>query len=97
MAGAIALNTSFGFISANRGIKTNGLYRFIRHPIYLGYFFAIGAYILQNITPLNIAIYILWGLFQTLRIVSEEDFLRHDITYTRYKQKTRWRLIPFIW
>src|SRR5579872_5638486 len=31
-----SLNKSFGVVAANRGIKTRGLYRLIRHPVYLG-------------------------------------------------------------
>src|SRR5262249_42348289 len=33
----VALWRSYGLIPANRGIKTGGPYRFLRHPIYAGY------------------------------------------------------------
>src|SRR5262249_37391168 len=32
-----ALWRSFGLVPANRGIKTGGPYRFVRHPMYAGY------------------------------------------------------------
>ena len=33
----LALGKSFGLIAANRGVKSSGFYRFVRHPIYAGY------------------------------------------------------------
>src|SRR2546428_8766193 len=32
-----ALGRSLGLVAANRGIKRAGLYRVVRHPIYVGY------------------------------------------------------------
>ena len=95
--GLISLNRSFGIVAANHGIKTGGMYSFIRHPIYLGYFISIGSYVAQNATASNMGIFIIWTFFQVLRIVAEEDFLSLDPTYVEYKRKVRWRLIPPIW
>ena len=36
IAGKVSLGRSFGLIPANRGIVSTGLYRLVRHPIYLG-------------------------------------------------------------
>ena len=36
VAGKISIGRSFGLIPANRGIVSSGLYRLVRHPIYLG-------------------------------------------------------------
>ena len=37
IAGKLSLGRSFGLMPANRGIVSTGLYRVVRHPIYLGY------------------------------------------------------------
>ena len=37
IAGKLSLGGSFGLLPANRGVMDRGLYRVIRHPIYLGY------------------------------------------------------------
>lgn len=34
----LSLRRSFGILPADRGIKAGGLYRLVRHPMYLGYF-----------------------------------------------------------
>src|SRR5581483_7414705 len=33
----LSLWRSFGLVPANRGVKTRGLYRVVRHPVYAGY------------------------------------------------------------
>ena len=38
LTGLLSLNRSFGLVAANRGVKTRGMYRVVRHPIYAGYF-----------------------------------------------------------
>src|SRR5512141_432349 len=37
IAGKLTLGRSFGLMPANRGVVSSGVYRFVRHPIYLGY------------------------------------------------------------
>lgn len=90
----LSLNTSFGVVPANRGIKRGGLYRYVRHPIYAGYVITYAAFILQNASPQNIAIVAMFLLFQTLRIFAEEEFLARDPAYASYMKQTRWRLLP---
>lgn len=97
MAGILTLNKSFGVVPANRGVKTSGLYRLVRHPLYLGYLICAVAYTIQNTSQLNIIIFISFLLLQILRIIAEERLLSSDPIYEEYKNKTSWRLIPFIW
>ena len=35
--GKLSLGRSFGLMPANRGVVSTGMYRLVRHPIYLGY------------------------------------------------------------
>ncbi len=94
LTGLVSLNKSFGLVAANRGIKTSGFYKYIRHPIYLGYCVSYGAFWGQNITVLNTGVLLLWVMFEVLRIFAEEEFLSKDPAYAEYMKKVRWRILP---
>lgn len=77
---------------------THGIYRYIRHPSYLGFFvFAVGTQLmLQNIISLVGFVVVLFYFFKD-RIEYEEEFLIKFFgqEYIDYKSKTKtW--IPFI-
>lgn len=94
LAGKLFLRRSFGVAPANRGIKTTGMYRLVRHPIYAGYLLAhIGLFMVMP-SVINAAIYIIGWWAQILRLLAEEDLLSQDPEYAAFMQKTRWRLIP---
>lgn len=95
--GLVSLNKSIGIVAANRGIKTTGIYQYIRHPLYAGYFISLTAFILQNITFYNLAIVAVFILMQLGRIFAEEKVLLKDPEYKAYAEKTKWRLYPYIW
>jgi protein-S-isoprenylcysteine O-methyltransferase Ste14 len=92
----ISLNRSFGLAPQNRGIKTGGVYRFVRHPMYLGYMLAEAGYVVDSFSPFNIFILALSVLFLLLRLQSEEHLLELDKAYKSYSRKTRWKLLPLI-
>jgi protein-S-isoprenylcysteine O-methyltransferase Ste14 len=92
----ISLNRSFGLAPQNRGIKTGGVYRFVRHPMYLGYMLAEAGYVVDSFSPFNIFILGLSVLFLLLRLQSEEHLLELDKAYKSYSRKTRWKLLPLI-
>ena len=95
-AGKMFLRRSFGIAPANRGIKTDGMYRFVRHPIYAGYLLVhIGQLILLP-TLTNFAIYAVGWWAQILRLLAEERLLSEDPAYRVLMERTRWRLIPGI-
>lgn len=90
----LSLRRSFGIAPANRGIKSDGLYRFVRHPMYAGYLVVhIGILILMP-GPINLAIYIVGWWAQILRLRAEEALLLQDAAYAAYAAKVRWRLVP---
>jgi len=95
--GAVSLGRSFGVVPANRGVKTSGLYKFVRHPVYFGYAVTYIGFVSQHLSLRNIIVITVFFLFQALRIVCEEEFLSKDKEYREFKKKTRWRLIPFVW
>jgi protein-S-isoprenylcysteine O-methyltransferase Ste14 len=92
----LSLGRSFGIVPANRGVKQSGLYKLVRHPIYLGYFIVHVGFLLQNFSARNVAVYAVLYAFQIGRIFFEERELSKDIAYQEFMKKTRWRLIPFI-
>jgi protein-S-isoprenylcysteine O-methyltransferase Ste14 len=94
LAGLFSLNKSFGVVPANRGIKTMGMYRVVRHPIYAGYVLTTGAFMVQNLTVVNTLVYAAIVILLTMRVVAEERVLLGDLAYCEYAAKIRWRVIP---
>ena len=92
-----ALNRSLGLLPAHRGIKSDGLYRFVRHPLYTAYILTFTGYLISNLTIYNTIILVAGTAFMVMRIRLEEDLLRQYPLYVNYADKTRWRLIPSVW
>jgi protein-S-isoprenylcysteine O-methyltransferase Ste14 len=91
------LGRSFGLVAANRGIKTGGPYRIVRHPAYTGYLISYLAYVAENPTVRNLALLCVGTAFQMIRIGEEELVLAADSTYARYRDAVRYRLIPLVY
>jgi protein-S-isoprenylcysteine O-methyltransferase Ste14 len=79
-------------------VVSTGVYGFVRHPMYLG------AVLMFVGTPLLLgsAAGLLLGAAMTLllafRIAGEERALADELEgYAEYRQKVRYRLLPFIW
>ena len=96
VASMFSLNRSIGFVAANRGIKTNGMYRFVRHPLYFAYTIAFFGFLLNHFTIWNLCIYMAMVLALYLRTYCEEQVLREDAEYQQYAKRVRWRLLPFV-
>lgn len=94
LAAKLFLRRSFGIAPANRGIKTDGMYRFVRHPMYAGYLFVHIGILLLMPTILNAVIYGIGWYAQILRLLAEERLLGEDPAYRDFMTKTRWRLVP---
>ena len=90
----LSLNRSIGIVAANRGVKTSGLYRFVRHPLYCSYTIAFLGYIINHPTPWNFGVYIAAVALWVLRLLTEERFLMQDPEYRSYAERVRSRLIP---
>jgi protein-S-isoprenylcysteine O-methyltransferase Ste14 len=96
-AGLGMLGRSFGLVAANRGVKTSGLYRLVRHPVYAGYFLSDCGYVLENPSLRNVALLAATIIGQLVRIGEEERLLTADRTYRDYCSRVRYRLIPYLY
>jgi protein-S-isoprenylcysteine O-methyltransferase Ste14 len=85
-------------VEQSQKVVSTGLYGYVRHPMYFG--------ILIMYIPTPIALGSYWGLIPmvtipfalVLRILNEEKVLRNELPgYKEYCQRTRYRLIPFVW
>ena len=94
IAAKMFLRRSFGIAPANRGIKTDGMYRIVRHPMYAGYLLVHIGILLLMPTMLNLVIYAIGWWAQILRLLAEERLLSEDPAYRAFCTTTRWRLIP---
>ena len=94
IAGKLSLGRSFGLMPANRGVVSSGLYRLVRHPIYMGYLITHAGFVAANPTVWNIAMLVGADLALMWRAVCEEQTLSRDAAYREYQQAVRWRVLP---
>jgi protein-S-isoprenylcysteine O-methyltransferase Ste14 len=91
------LGRSFGLVAANRGLRTGGPYRFVRHPAYLGYLIAWLGYVVENPSTWNLIVLALGMTVQVVRMHEEERLLEDDPDYRHYKLRVPSRLIPYVY
>ncbi|MDE1925293.1 MAG: DUF1295 domain-containing protein [Patescibacteria group bacterium] len=97
LASVLFLNRSIGMVPAQRSIKTGGLYRYVRHPMYASEVLSLFGYTLANVSFANAFIVISTAAFMLIRINREELFLSRSLAYQAYSIETRWKLLPFIY
>jgi len=85
-------------VNEHQKVVSTGLYAIVRHPMYVGVLvmfiptpIALGSYLgLVPMATIPLAI--------VMRIINEEKVLCRDLPgYKEYCQKTKYRLLPFIW
>jgi protein-S-isoprenylcysteine O-methyltransferase Ste14 len=90
----LSLRRSFAVVPANRGIRDGGLYRIVRHPVYLSELVVLLGVVVSNPTTANAAILVCECALQFARACAEERFLSADPAYRAYRERVRYRLIP---
>jgi len=90
----LSLRRSFAIVPGNRGIRDGGLYRVVRHPMYLSELTVLLGVVLANPTAANLVIWVCECGLQFARALAEEDFLSPDPRYHAYRKRVRYRLIP---
>lgn len=96
IAGLASLNRSYGLVAAKRTIKTGGMYRFVRHPMYASYLLSFTAYVLANTSAANALTYVVALALLLLRMLREERHLGLDPLYRAYMQQVPYRVLPWI-
>lgn len=85
-------------VQENQKVIDTGLYGVVRHPMYattLLLFLAM-PFVLGSL--ISFAIFLFYPFIIAKRIKNEEIFLSENLSgYNRYKQKVKYRLIPFVW
>lgn len=96
VASKLTLGRSFGLVPANRGVVCTGPYRFVRHPIYLGYLVTHAAFLCANPSLWNLAMLGAADLALMVRAIYEERTLERDRLYLVYEMRVHWRVVPGI-
>ncbi len=96
VGGKMSLGYSFGLLPANRGVMQRGLYRIVRHPIYLGYLLTHIPFLAAHPSGWNAAVLLVGDAALIVRALYEEQTLGRDPQYVRYCRDVRWRLVPGI-
>lgn len=78
-------------------LRVDGPYRWVRHPVYLGWvllFFAV-----PHMTGDRLAFAALTSLYLVVAIPLEERSLVQNFgdEYVRYRTRVRWRVVPFVY
>lgn len=94
--GLVDLGGSFEIAPANRGVKCDGLYRFVRHPMYLGYLVSFTSICLAQRTLLHFVIWTGYLVVTCVRISLEEAELCKDRDFVSYSKQVKFKLIPFL-
>ncbi len=96
LSGMLSLNRSIGLVPALRVLKTGGLYRVVRHPLYASYLLTFSGYLLANSSLRNLLVYLLSVALLALRIAREEQHLARDSGYRDYMARVKYRVLPFV-
>ena len=91
--------TIFIGLQSDHRLKTDGFYGSLRHPSYLGMLTAMAGWALVFRSVIGFFLILAMCLPVTALIHAEEDLLARGFgeQYRAYQQRTRWRLLPFVY
>ena len=85
-------------VQENQKVIDTGLYGIVRHPMYSVTLFLFLSMPLVLGSVYSFLIFLAYPFIIAKRIKDEEKFLEKELDgYVQYKQKVKYRLIPFIW
>ena len=85
-------------IQENQKVVDTGLYGIVRHPMYSATLFMFLSIPIILGSILSFVIMLSYIPIIAIRMKSEEEILEEGLEgYKEYKQKVRYKVIPFIW
>ncbi len=85
-------------VQENQKVIDTGLYGIVRHPMYSVTLLLFLSMPLVLGSVYSFAIFLVYPFIIAKRIKNEEELLERELKgYKEYKQKVKYRLIPFIW
>jgi protein-S-isoprenylcysteine O-methyltransferase Ste14 len=85
-------------IQDGQKVVDTGLYSIVRHPMYSATILMFLAMPLILGSLISFVIFLVYPMIIGMRIKDEELFLEQELEgYREYKQKVKWRLVPFVW
>ncbi len=85
-------------VQENQKVIDTGLYGIVRHPMYSVTLLLFLSMPIVLGSVYSFLIFMIYPCIIAKRIKGEEEFLENELNgYREYKQKVKYRLIPFIW
>ena len=85
-------------VQEHQKVVDTGLYGVVRHPMYMATTILFLVMPLVLASPISFGIMLLYIPLIAKRIRNEEKVLEHGLEgYSEYKQKVKYRILPFIW
>ena len=85
-------------VQENQKVIDTGLYGIVRHPMYMTTILLFLSMPLILGSIFSFVIFLVYPLIIAKRIKNEEEVLEKDLQgYTEYKEKVKYKIIPFIW
>ena len=91
-----AMWRSYGILPADRGVRSHGPYRFVRHPMYVGYSITHAGYVIAFPSLFNALLYSVIFAIQVVRVFREERILNNETEYGKYAATVRYRFLPYV-
>ena len=85
-------------VSENQKVVDTGLYGLVRHPMYTSTIFLFLSMPLVLDSIFSFIVMLIYPMIIIFRIKNEEEFLEKELMgYKEYKEKVKYRLIPYLW
>ena len=85
-------------VSENQKVVDSGLYGLVRHPMYTSTIFLFLSMPLVLYSIFSFIVMLIYPIIIIFRIRNEEKVLENElIGYKEYKEKVKYKLIPYLW
>jgi protein-S-isoprenylcysteine O-methyltransferase Ste14 len=88
------LGKSFGILIACREVRSNGVYSWVRHPMYTSDMLLRIGYVISHFSLFSLTLMVLSSACYIYRAFLEERFLKRQPEYRAYMERVRYRFIP---